>query len=177
MRRVIAIAGGAGSGKTTLARELCAEIGAHLVDLDAVTADLVATEAARRPRDAEADVLRDLRDARYVELVRQARELRERHVVVMAAPFTSEIGGLAEWASFVSALGGPAVDLVWIEISPAERLRRLRQRGATRDAHLLDQEQAPEVAAPAVPHLRLSAEQPTVGKLALIRSHFDNGLD
>lgn len=175
MGTIMVIAGGAGSGKTTLGRALCAQMGAQLVDLDAATMELVTAEIALRPDAPEADVLRDIREPRYAELIRQAREARELGDVVVTAPFTREISDPADWAALVDGLGGEPVRLVWIEVTPEERLRRMRQRGASRDAHLLQAEAAPPVPPPAVPHLLLAAPMPTTQKVARVTSHFGNG--
>ena len=175
MGSVTVIAGGAGSGKTTLARAVCAQTGAQLLDLDAVSADLVAREMADRPGESEAAVLAAIRDARYALLIDAARAARGSGDVVVAAPFTREVADAAAWAELEGALGGEPVGLVWIEVSPQERARRLRMRGATRDAHLLEAPQAPPVAPPGVAHLEVAAELPTALKVALVTSQFDNG--
>lgn len=175
MGSVTVIAGGAGSGKTTLARAVCAATGAQLLDLDAVTADLVASARADRPGESEAAVLTAIRDDRYALLLQAARRAREGSDVVLAAPFTREIADPAEWGGLVEAVGGEPVSLIWIEVSPRERARRLRLRGASRDAHLLDAQEAPEVPPPGVRHLAVAAELPTVVKVALVTSQFDNG--
>ena len=175
MGSVTVIAGGAGSGKTTLARAVCAQTGAQLLDLDAVSADLVARAMADRPGESEAAVLAAVRDARYALLLDAGRAAREAGDVVLAAPFTREIADAAGWAGLVGAVGGEPVALVWIEVSPQERARRLRMRGASRDAHLLGAEQAPPVAPPGVAHLAVAAELPTPLKVALVTSQFDNG--
>ena len=175
MGSVTVVAGGAGSGKTTLARALCAATGARLLDLDAVTADLVARAMAERPGESEAAVLAGIREERYALLVDTARRERGGGDVVLAAPFTREIAGAEGWARLVEAVGGGPVALVWIEVSPRERARRLRMRGASRDAHLREADAAPAVAPPGVPHLVVAAELPTAVKVGLVTSQFDNG--
>jgi predicted kinase len=172
---VTVIAGGAGSGKTTLARAICAATGAQLLDLDAVTADLVARARAERPGESEAEVLTAIRDDRYALLLDAARRARAACDVVLAAPFTREIADPTGWQGLVRAVGEEPVSLVWIEVSPRERARRLRLRGASRDAHLLDAQEAPAVTPPGVPHLAVAAELPTAVKVALVTSQFDNG--
>lgn len=172
---VTVIAGGAGSGKTTLARAVCAATGAHLLDLDAATADLVARARANQPEETEAAVLTAIRDDRYALLLDAVRRARTGSAVVVAAPFTREIADPVEWARLVQAVGGEPVSLVWIEVSPQERARRLRLRGASRDAHLLDADLAPPVAPPGVAHLAVAAELPTAVKVGLVTSQFDNG--
>lgn len=175
MESIIAVAGGAGSGKTTLGRALCAELGATLIDLDAATAQLVGDARAAAPDVAEGDLLKQVREARYVELAVQARQARGSATVVIAAPLTREISSDADWQGFVDAVGGPQVQLVWIEVSEQERLRRMRLRGSSRDAKILAAGQAPPVAPPAVPALTLAAELPTAEKVTRVLSRFDNG--
>lgn len=175
MGSVLVIAGGAGSGKTTLARAVCAATGARMLDLDAVTADLVTGAMARRPGESEAEVLASLRDERYALLLDAARRDRLETDVVIAAPFSREVADADGWSGLVQAVGGGPVALVWIEVDPQERARRLRLRGASRDAHLLDAQAAPDVAPPGVPHLAVAAELPTAVKVELVRSQFGNG--
>lgn len=175
MGSVTVIAGGAGSGKTTLARAVCAATGARLLDLDAVTADLVSRAMADRPGESEATVLSAIRDDRYAHLLDAARRARVDSDVILAAPFTREIADPDAWRGLVRGVGGEPVSLVWLEVDPRERARRIRLRGAARDAHLLDLDRAPSVPPPVVAHLAVAAELPTPVKVALVTSQFDNG--
>ncbi len=165
---VVVLAGGAGSGKTTVGRAVSAATGAQLLDLDAVTADLVAERAAAEPSRSEPELLAALRDERYRLLVATARSARDSHDVIVTAPFTGEIADPTAWAELVRDLGGEPVHLVWLSVTPEERLARLRSRGSSRDAHLLDAGAAPEVPPPVVPHLALTARQPTAALVQAI---------
>lgn len=164
MRHFIAVAGPAGTGKSTLARELSGSLGAPHLDLDAVTADLVARamdEARRDDRTPEQhEVLARLREERYAVLREAvvAAFAEGRSTVIASAPFTTEAATPAAWQAWTDALpDGTTALLAWLELDPRERLRRMASRGSPRDAHLLRTGAAPVVPPPVVPCLRLDA--------------------
>lgn len=167
MGHFIAVAGPAGTGKSTLARELAHALGAPHLDLDAVTADLMASAiadaAAGDPGISQHTVLSRIRDTRYAALrdAVVAAFDEGRTDVIASAPFTAEAHDPDAWAAWVDALPpGTAPLLAWLELDPAERLRRMASRGSARDTHLIEAGEAPAVPPPTVPALRLDARLP-----------------
>jgi mannitol-1-/sugar-/sorbitol-6-phosphatase len=175
------IAGPAGSGKTTTGRALAERLGARVVDLDDVTADLVGGFLAANPGQDEAAALHELRELRYAELAAETRRLLVDGSgldVVAIAPFTAEISSQQRWDGWVDAVGVPGdrVHLVWLTLPPAERLRRMAARAASRDATLLagaDAGQAvPEATGPVVPCRTLDALLPVADQVYAVIATF-----
>lgn len=170
MTAVVAVAllvsGPPASGKTTLARVLAERIDACLLDLDVVTGAL--TEAVGKlvgSTDLDSPAFAgELRSARYECLFAAAEDnLRIGRPVVLVAPFTAERTVPEAWESLrdrmIAAGGRPS--LVWLRVSRDELVRRLRARGADRDAaKLADPESflvTHSVAAPVVDHVAVDA--------------------
>jgi sugar-phosphatase len=176
--KVFVIAGAAGSGKTTFGQALAKRLAIPLLDLDDVTAPLVESFRAAHPQHDEAGALRLLRDDRYRELGQAAlTATSNRQSVIMTAPFTSEVSSPERWLGFTSLFGSlAAVQLIWLEVSRDERLRRLKARGASRDAHLTSVGSGagglPPVIPPAVGHLSIDAQLTDEEKIALVLSRF-----
>ena len=182
MTTFILVAGQPGSGKTTLGRSLARRMKAPLVDLDAATAAFVEEARAKRPDLGEAALLAAIRPDRYLELIAAARAAaRFSSRVVVTAPFTSEIASDQRWSELVAGLGAEPADvhLVWLSISPEERLRRMNLRGATRDSDLLAEvgggAQLPDGASPTVPSLHVDASLQVSDMTDAVMSRFDNG--
>jgi predicted kinase len=169
---VVLLSGAPASGKSTLSRLVARELRAAVIGQDVATGPLV--EVVQRLvgiDDLDDPLLAGLtRDARYrVVLDLAVDNLAAGVPVVLVAPFTVERADPAAWASthdrLVAAGGAPL--LVWLRLEPAELVRRLRERGADRDAAKLADEAAylDKVAAacdpPVVPHLALDATLPT----------------
>jgi predicted kinase len=174
------ITGPAGSGKSTLGRALAERLGAATVDLDDAAADVVARYRALHSEVTEAEALSLLREERYAVVAESARDLiTEGQVpaVVLIAPFTSEISSLERWQSWVRDLGVPEerAHLVWLLITPDERLRRLAARGATRDAELVATGGVPEAVAPPVPAVVVDAGLSVAEQVDLVVQRFGNG--
>src|SRR5690348_13342663 len=102
----IAVAGEAGSGKSTLGRALASAMAVPLVDLDTVTNPLLDRLADRvlpghwlgSPHSGE------IRDGRYAALRAVARDaVATAGGAVLVAPFSAELRGGPEWASLVEA--------------------------------------------------------------------------
>lgn len=163
----IAIAGVAGSGKTTLGRALAARLSCPIVDLDTVTNPLL---------DRLQGVLFDdhwlssphasvIRDARYEALAAVAHDaIDTTGGAVMAAPFTAELAGTDAWAALVERIA-PA-ELVFVQVvgDPALFEERRAVRGAERDAHR-PRDVEPEVG---IPVIRLDADLSTQQQLARV---------
>jgi predicted kinase len=168
----VLLSGAPASGKSTLSRVVARELGAAVIGQDVATAPLV--EVVQRLVGID-----DLDDPRLAGLTRGARyrvvldlavdNLAAGVPVVLVAPFTAERADPTAWAAthdrLVAAGGTPL--LVWLRLQPAEVLRRLRERGAERDAaKLVDQAAYLDKVAtacdpPVVPHLALDATLPT----------------
>lgn len=154
---VIGVSGPAGSGKTTLARNLATELRAPLLDLDALTTPLldrlhgpVFTEHWLSPTHRDA-----VRDARYAALRSTAADVvASAGTTVLVAPFTAELTGGAAWRELTAALAPAELRMVNLRGDPELFARRRAGRGAARDAHRVD----PAPAQPAVPHIGIDAE-------------------
>jgi sugar-phosphatase len=157
------VAGAAGSGKTTLGRELARRTGAVLLDLDTVTNPLLdALGPALAPGGHWNDpALRaDVRPARYATLLAVAAD-QVSHEIVLVAPFTAELRGGPEWAALLAAVEPAVPRVVWLQGTPALREARRTARGEVRDRYP-DIPQEP----PLVPHEHLDAAAPTSVQVA-----------
>ncbi len=177
---VFVIAGAAGSGKTTFGRALAKRLAIPLLDLDEVTAPLVAAFWAAHPGLDEGEALTAVREDRYRDLQRATvMATSSGQSVIVTAPFTAEISSLERWRAFVDSFTEAAnLHLIWLEITPDERLRRMRVRGASRDARLTMASrpavQLPASAPPVVEHLGLDAQLGNEEKIRVAMSHFGN---
>lgn len=157
---IIAIAGPAGSGKTTLGRALARALALPLLDLDTLTNPLLeglgSLLAGRHWNDS---TLRPtIRPARYAALLAAlSDQVDVGGGAVLVAPFTAELAGGAEWRQLVHAAGG-APTTVWLQASPGLLAERRAGRAADRDAHVVD---AAAGAPPVVPHLVVDASWTT----------------
>lgn len=172
MGHLIAVAGPAGAGKSTLATVLAARMNAEHLDFDDVTRVLVDTERGRRGPIEEYVLLRELRLERYALLEAAAcRALRQDDTVIVSAPFTSHVCDPDSWAAWESALpDGTRSTLVWLDLPPEERARRMQQRQSPRDASTLAAA-IPVSPLPRVPHLRVDASASTVEQADRVLAH------
>lgn len=155
---VIAVAGEAGSGKSTLGRALAERLRLPLLDLDTLTTGLldrlhgpVFDQHWLAPSHG-----RVVREARYEALRATARDVVDTAGgAVLVAPFTSELAGGAEWDRLRAAVA-PAEPRMLILHGSAELFARRRSdRRAERDAHRAD---VRSTARPTVPHVAVAAE-------------------
>lgn len=177
---VFVIAGAAGSGKTTFGRALAKRLALPLLDLDEVTAPLVAVFRSAHPGLDEAEALTAVRDDRYRDLQRAAvMTTSTGRSVIVTAPFTAEVSSLERWRAFVDPFNEVTdVHLIWLEVTAKERLRRMRVRGASRDARLTTASasavQLPACVPPVVGYLSLDAQLTNEDKIRITMSHFGN---
>lgn len=168
----VAVAGTAGSGKSTLGRALATKLRVPLVDLDAVTTPLLDAVAA--------DLLEEhwlagphapsIRRGRYAALRAVAADaLTTAGGVVVVAPFTRELEGGEEWALLQAALAPAVLRVAHLDGDAELFTARRAERGESRDLHRT------EVPArtPAIPVLRIDAELSTAQQLARLCTALD----
>ena len=167
----VLLTGAPASGKTTLGRLLAGRLTAAVFDQDVATGPLV--DVVGRLMGVQ-----DLDDPRLADLTRRARyevltalaldNLAAGIPVVLIAPYTTERANPEAWRALhlrLERAGGTPL-LVWLSLTPAEVLERLRSRAAVRDQAKLSDERAyvDRLSAltrpPAVPHLRVDARLP-----------------
>jgi predicted kinase len=168
----VLLSGPPASGKSALSHFIARELRAAVIGQDVATGPLVSVVQRLVGID-------DLDDPRLAGLTRGPRyrvvldlavdNLAAGTPVVLVAPFTAERSDPAAWSAThdrLAAAGGAPL-LVWLRLEPAEVVRRLRERGAARDAAKLADEAnylarlSSACAAPVVPHLALDATQPS----------------
>jgi sugar-phosphatase len=154
---VVVVAGVAGSGKSTLGRELATAMRLPLLDLDAVTNPLLdrlvgpvlSTHWLAGPH---AEVIRD---GRYAALRAVAGDVvATAGGAVLVAPFTEELTDGAAWAELAAAVAPAEIRVVHLDAAPELLALRRTERGASRDGHRPDDT---GTASPAVPHIGLDA--------------------
>lgn len=166
---VLVVAGAAGSGKTTLGRELARRFGTALLDLDSLTNPLLdeLDSVLDGPHWNSAGPHSErIRAGRYAVLLAAAHDLVEiGQRPVLVAPFTRELTAGAEWERLVVQLAPAATLVVHVDGSPELLARRRAARGAERDAHRSLDAPAEK---PLVPHLRVDAELSTPLQVDLV---------
>jgi predicted kinase len=181
--RAVLVGGAPGTGKSTLAAALAPRLGAAVLDLDvatgpltAVVSDLVGAADLSDPR-----IARLTRSPRYETLFALAEDnLRAGMPVVMVAPFSTERTANG-WRAVVRRLSPHAADpvLVWLHVTDADLVDRLRRRNAERDrdktanpsAYLTAIDRQPPVA----PHLALDATLPVAVLVDRVLNHLGSG--
>jgi len=160
---VVVVAGVAGSGKSTLGRELAAAMRVPLLDLDAVTNPLLdrmvgpvlPTHWLAAPHGQL------IREGRYAALRALARDVvATAGCAVLVAPFTAELTGGAAWAELAAAVAPAEIRVLHLHGDPALLAARRAMRGEPRDTHHPGDatgRAAARVASPTVPHIALDA--------------------
>ena len=160
---VVVVAGVAGSGKSTLGRELATAMRVPLLDLDAVTNPLLdrmvgpvlPTHWLAAPHGQL------IREGRYAALRALARDVvATAGCAVLVAPFTAELTGGAAWAELAAAVAPAEIRVLHLHGDPALLAARRAMRGEPRDTHHPGDatgRAAARVASPTVPHIALDA--------------------
>ena len=169
---VYVISGVAGSGKTTLAHAWAPTMGAAVVVLDVVAANVVDAALSEHPEARPWQINAAYRAQRYQCLIDAITTERRSATVMAVAPFTQEIAGEAPWVQFVRDIGGEPVQLVWIQTGARALSERIASRGAARDEGRSDA--AVPTPPPAVPHHAVNGERPVPEIVASLRSRFGN---
>ena len=134
----LAVAGAAGSGKTTLGRALARLLGAPMLDLDTLTNPLLDALGddvfgGHWLSSAHAGAVRQ---GRYAALAATAAEVIETTGrVVLVAPFTRELAGGDEWHALVARVAPADVRVVHLVGDDALFAARRAARGQVRDVH------------------------------------------
>ena len=134
----LAVAGVAGSGKSTLGRALARVLGAPMLDLDTLTNPLLDrlgddVFGGHWLSSAHAG---PVRQGRYAALVATAAEVLETvGVVVLVAPFTRELAGGEEWRALLAGVSPARVQVVHLVGDSALFAARRAARGQARDQH------------------------------------------
>jgi predicted kinase len=163
----LVVAGPPASGKSTVGALLARTLGATLIDQDVATGPLLSVIGSLvNVEDIDEPRLATLtRAARYETITGMAEDnLRVGNTVLLVAPFTAERKNHPAWEELCHRLqraGGGAVTMVWLYLSREELLRRLRTRGADRDAGKLRGEQRfidqLDLGPPVGPHIPIHA--------------------
>ena len=164
---VIAVAGVAGSGKSTLGRALAKRLTLPLLDLDRLTNPVLDAIPAERLGGhwLAAPDRAAIRDGRYAALRDTAADVVTTGTgAVLVAPFTAELAGGAAFKRLAEALAPARLHVVQVVGAPDLIDMRRRRRDATRDVHRPGDDRT----APAIPVITVDAELTTDQQVARV---------
>lgn len=172
---VLIVAGAAGSGKTTLGKELARRIGVALLDLDSLTNPLLdrLDPFLDGPHwNGGGPYSEAIRAGRYAALRSAAGDLVSLgRRPVLVAPFTRELTAGPEWDELVQDLAPADVMVIHLDGSPELLANRRSVRRAARDVHRPADSTWPAgstMPTPRVPHVRIDAELATVRQVEMV---------
>ena len=164
----VAVAGVAGSGKSTLGRAVANRLRAPLLDLDTLTnplLDALGPEVFDGHWLASSHAAR-VRRGRYAALLATAAEvLGSAGRVVLVAPFTAELAGGDAWRALEAATRPGTLRMVQLVGSPELFAARRAGRGTVRDQH---RPAGADAGVAAVPVLAVDAGLPRPVQLAQV---------
>lgn len=171
--RAIIIAGVAGSGKTTLGRQVARTVGAPLLDLDSLTNPLLDQIVASAGTDSahwlSPDAPAGVRTGRYAALLRTAADVLDTcGIAVLVAPFTAELRGGTEWDRLRDALSPATVDVFYLHGDTDLFAARRAARGSDRDQH---RDNTDDRHTPSIPHHPIDADLNTLQQAHRVLMH------
>jgi sugar-phosphatase len=171
---VVAVAGVAGSGKSTLGRALATALRAPMLDLDSMTnplLDRLPAEAIGGGHWLASPHRESIRDGRYAALRAVTHDtVGTAGRAVLVAPFTAELRGGEPWELLRRAAAPAALCVVHLEGDAELFAARRAGRAADRDRHRSPQPPPPP---PAVPVVAVDARLPTRRQLRRVLAAID----
>jgi sugar-phosphatase len=165
----VAIAGVAGSGKTTLGHALARSFSLALLDLDSLTNPLLdeLNEPVLGAHWLSSPHAQAIRDGRYAALREAAKDVvHTAGGVVLVAPFTSELQGGPTWDLLRDAVHPARLHVVQIVGDDELFAARRGARGAARDLH---RRPDPIPSRPAIPVTLVDADLTTGQQVVRVR--------
>lgn len=142
--RLIIITGCAGSGKTTIGKELARDLGYTYIDKDTVTrdfTDFVLERSGSSKGDRESNLYREeLLPIEYKTTFKLCREILDNGCnVIVTIPFISQIRDYSKWEEIraEAKIKSHEVRFVWIEHNLETEHENIKKRGAERDNYKL----------------------------------------
>lgn len=146
VKQLVIIAGCAGSGKTTVGKELARQLGYAYVDKDTVTrefTDYILNKLGSFEGDRESDLYRnDILPIEYRITFKVCREVLENGVsVVLTIPFIGQIRDYQKWEAIrreARIKDDVTVKFVWIKHDINTEKKNIKNRAAKRDQYKLE---------------------------------------
>lgn len=168
---VVGIGGPAGSGKTTLGRELATSQRLPLLDLDSVTNPLLDLLGADGPGGhwLRSDRASTIRAGRYAALREVARDVvATAGGAVLVAPFTAELRGGREWLLLQEALHPCKIQMIQLTGNEDLFAGRRAGRTASRDRYRPPSNPGPAATVPGIPVIGVPADLTTGQQLTRV---------